>query len=40
MGEWDVFIAEGGENEFYELSSGDEILKIKPENANQYRIGC
>lgn len=31
MDDWDVFIAEGGENELYELSSGDETLKIKPE---------
>ncbi|GHV35218.1 endonuclease [Synergistales bacterium] len=31
MGDWDVSIAEGSENEYYELICGDDILQIKPE---------
>lgn len=32
IGDWDVFIAEGGENEYYKLECGKEILKVKPES--------
>ncbi len=31
MGDWDVFIAEGSEDEIYEIECGEEILQIKPE---------
>jgi hypothetical protein len=31
MDNWDVFIAEGGEDEYYKLNCGDEALQIKPE---------
>jgi len=31
MGDWDVFIAEGSEDETYELNCGEEVLQIKPE---------
>lgn len=31
IGDWDVFIAEGSENEYYELGYGNETLKMKPE---------
>jgi hypothetical protein len=31
IGNWDVFIAEGSEDEFYELNCGGEVLQIKPE---------
>lgn len=32
IGDWDVFIAKGSEDETYELSCGDETLRINPES--------